>query len=436
LLAKRADSVSQETARRAETFVSWSRICFASAIFARSLLLERRSVPLGLELLVLSGTALASLVFLRRARRGTLTRLDLSLSVLVDVGVCYCALAANIYSPDREYQGLFHLPDPSVMLFLIAVMALRLSPVAVGTGLVAMLVAVEGLAHLDAKLNAVHYHRGELSMVYLLLIAMGLVAYVAASQARKLVWEGALMGSKAASAQAGLELVLREHHHAKSTIAAALSASAHVERQIVNLNRGANPEPQFSEGLKELSADLEVLFAQLGSVRARALSELTAQFDAEPAEVGGAIRDVLSEVGARHRQVSLCMDTASVEREGQSALLVWVCGGRSGLHRLLSNLVVNACEGDGRVGASQVQINTTLTRTLGVETVALCVRDDGPGVPAAWLSGDALASTKPFGSGLGLRLVKGVVEASGGLLLVDNLARGASVTVLLRRAVI
>jgi len=430
-LAKRADDVTQETARRAEAFVNWTRICFACAIFARSLLLEQRSVPLGLELLVLVGTAIVSLSFLRRANRGTLTRLDLSLSVLVDVTVCSCALAANVYRPYSEYRGLFRMPDASVMLALTAVTALRLSPIAVVTGVVAMLIAVRGLASLDMTLNAVRYDGGELSMVYLLLIAMGVVAYFAATHARKLVWEGALMGSKAASAQAGLELVLREHHHAKSTIAAALSASAHVER----LSQAASREPRFDEGLKELSLDLEARFEQLSSVRARALSELTAQFDAEPAAVAEVIRSVLCEVGARHRQVSLRLDSAPGEAEELSSQSVWVCGGRAGLHRLLSNLVVNACEGDGRVGASQVEVNTTLSRALGVETVALCVRDDGPGVPSAWLSGEALTSTKPFGSGLGLRLVKGVVEASGGLLLVDNLARGASVTVLLRRAI-
>jgi C4-dicarboxylate-specific signal transduction histidine kinase len=97
--------------------------------------------------------------------------------------------------------------------------------------------------------------------------------------------------------------------------------------------------------------------------------------------------------------------------------------------------VVNACEGDGRTRARRVEI--LLAPADDADALRIEVCDDGPGFrPAQLASEDQLAlSTKEEGSGLGLVLVRGVVEASAGRVVLSNAAQGgARVTVELARA--
>jgi signal transduction histidine kinase len=79
-------------------------------------------------------------------------------------------------------------------------------------------------------------------------------------------------------------------------------------------------------------------------------------------------------------------------------------------HQIVSNLLINAGEATGGRGAIEVRLERR-DRDLALE-----VHDDGPGVPPARRAGlfEALSSTKPSGSGLGLFSVKSCARLLGG----------------------
>jgi two-component system, NtrC family, C4-dicarboxylate transport sensor histidine kinase DctB len=97
---------------------------------------------------------------------------------------------------------------------------------------------------------------------------------------------------------------------------------------------------------------------------------------------------------------------------------VSLSGGDDVLHRVMVNLLSNACEGNGSERAGEVDVFIACAGGL----VHVEVADDGPGFGAAQLAGPlrAFASTKPGGTGLGLYTSERLVRASGGTLRADN----------------
>lgn len=144
------------------------------------------------------------------------------------------------------------------------------------------------------------------------------------------------------------------------------------------------------------------------------------QVRAEPADLEGLVRGVLDNIAAgTTRQVPL-----TAERPLPT---VWVDMDR--LTQVVTNLVENALRHGG--GTARVSLS-------GVDDGAeLVVEDDGPGVPAElrsrvftrfWTSGDK------GGTGLGLYIVAGVVDAHGGRVSIqDAPGGGARVVVWLPR---
>jgi len=104
---------------------------------------------------------------------------------------------------------------------------------------------------------------------------------------------------------------------------------------------------------------------------------------------------------------------------------VWADADRTA--QVVSNLLENA----QRHGAGRIDVALAHSQRDGVDGVELRVEDEGPGVPEAirsrvftrfWHSGTA------GGSGLGLYIVRGVVEAHGGVVTIaDAPGGGASV---------
>ncbi len=101
-----------------------------------------------------------------------------------------------------------------------------------------------------------------------------------------------------------------------------------------------------------------------------------------------------------------------------------ILGNREALSTALQNLINNAIQVKG--GPTRLEINT---RRADSASVLLEVADDGPGIPAS----DREAVFKPFyttrdlGSGLGLAVVRTVVEAHEGRVWVEPGERGGCV---------
>ncbi|MBA1147336.1 HAMP domain-containing protein [Ectothiorhodospiraceae bacterium WFHF3C12] len=103
------------------------------------------------------------------------------------------------------------------------------------------------------------------------------------------------------------------------------------------------------------------------------------------------------------------------------------------MRQLLNNLVRNALEAGRTVGRYRVTISTRETDGPGGRMVEVQVRDDGPGFADEVLDQlfEPYVTTKPKGTGLGLPIVKKIVEEHSGRISARNAEQGALVTVTL-----
>lgn len=108
-------------------------------------------------------------------------------------------------------------------------------------------------------------------------------------------------------------------------------------------------------------------------------------------------------------------DTFTLEREGFSDLQLWVDGGL--LKQALVNLLINSVQAQTGI-QGKIRVHTKVD---GFD-VTISVGDSGPGfdistVPRVF---EPLVTTKASGTGLGLALVKSVMERHGGLVSAGN----------------
>lgn len=139
------------------------------------------------------------------------------------------------------------------------------------------------------------------------------------------------------------------------------------------------------------------------------------------------ISDVLRELRVRYPDVAFGLSGA------ESSIGVMVSGGVDSLRRIVENLVLNACQGDGERGARRIDVSLEDAPTVG--SIAICVCDDGPGFSAEQLAQPitGFQSSKSEGTGLGLYTAERLVRASGGSMARANRrGGGAEVTIFLR----
>ena len=98
------------------------------------------------------------------------------------------------------------------------------------------------------------------------------------------------------------------------------------------------------------------------------------------------------------------------------------------LRQALHNLLKNALEAIGETRKPQIQITTRAVRVDDIDWVELCVADNGPGLPAdfgeRWF--EPYTTSKSKGTGLGLAVVKKIVEEQGGSVTAQNRAQGGA----------
>jgi signal transduction histidine kinase len=255
---------------------------------------------------------------------------------------------------------------------------------------------------------------GDYTMYAVLLATAVGLALIIAVRTRRLAESGARAAVAAVRAGQGLHTLLRDHHDLRTVV-----SSAQINADL--LARGATGDA-LAEVVGHLREDLGELRAQLDAVKGRALEELAGLEEARPAAADVAAAAVAVALASRFPDIDV-----RVAAGGAPAAMV--AGGEATLRRILANLVVNACEGDGRRGARRVEISA---RPGDGARVVIEIVDDGPGLPAHVLAAapGTAGSTKPAGLGLGLGLVHGLVKASGGTVAWHNRdGGGARVTV-------
>jgi signal transduction histidine kinase len=413
----------ERAANRGECIVGAIRMPFCAVMMARSLAFwgpprgDWVAVVTQWEVALLAVAMAGFVAAFVQAWRGRLTAPWLVASTVADALVCFVSLATNVIWPVPSYAGLLRMPDVGALLMMVFISTLRLTPVAALASGAANLLSLAALVKLDRSLNATQlgYGAPEVTMVVAMVATTAGACWGVAAAARALVRRAALASLRAERARRGLSALLQEHHDVRTLLCA---ARLHLDLlQGEAAGAGAGHAAALGRVLSELEGFVE-------AVKGRALSELAVADGAAPVPLPAVLSGVAEALRARFPQVTLGV-------EALPAATVSIMGGERGLAHVLSGLLLNACEGDGRRAARRVDV-TAVREHLHGDGVRIDVRDDGPGFPDQVLAtrGAAWITTKQAGSGLGLALAKAVVESSGGHFDLGNgTPRGARVSV-------
>jgi signal transduction histidine kinase len=145
------------------------------------------------------------------------------------------------------------------------------------------------------------------------------------------------------------------------------------------------------------------------------------ELELKPIDLNAVTSDVLRLVdGEAHRR--------GVEIEKQfSDNLPFVRGDAIHLQQVLLNLILNGMEAMSESSESNRRL-TMRTACDGKSNAEVAVEDSGPGIPSDRLPRlfDSFFTTKTHGMGLGLSIVRSIVEAHGGRIWAENNASGGA----------
>lgn len=193
---------------------------------------------------------------------------------------------------------------------------------------------------------------------------------------------------------------------------------AHEIRNPLNVI-GTSLQWLFDQG-KQDPADASLFKTMIEKVRAldQILKEMLAfsrpmQFHPQAVDVERALKTVIAFVGKKYQARRLEIV------QNFSAPLPRVWADEEQLQRVLLNLFLNA----GEILPEQGKVEVLARHREGETWVTMTIRDNGPGIPAENLAQifEPFFSTRPEGTGLGLFLVKYILEEMGG----EIEARGA-----------
>ncbi|NVI98751.1 sensor histidine kinase [Myxococcus sp. AM009] len=216
-----------------------------------------------------------------------------------------------------------------------------------------------------------------------------------------------------------LSEILGYHHDIDNALMAAGSAADMLA--VVGAHRPGPGRTEFDDLLRQLNDNLTQIRDMM--MDARNKGRRHAGMEPEPVELTPVLDSVQASVGLRFPDVDI-----QVEVEQPSPpLLALMRGGAPTLRRVVENLVLNACEGNGEEGAARVHIHARVEPLSG--RLEVTITDDGPGFPPGQLSrpAEALYTSKPHATGLGLYTSECLLRASGGMLHRQNADGGGAV---------
>jgi signal transduction histidine kinase len=417
------DKVLDDAVRRGERWMSICRILFALASFATVTTGNwfwngNRPSVRGWLTISLGACCIAfSLWLIGRTLRGPIPRWILGLSVTVDAIMCFMALLGNAQWPSPTYLGNFKSLHCAALVLVIAISGFRLSLLVVWLSVGLNTLSAVTLRYVDTLVLGTAVTFGFWPRLAIYLASAAALALIVARQTRTLVVAGAHDSLRAHRAQQALGTLLQDHHDVRSLLS---SANLNAE----SLRRGLEEDHSQKANLECLRQDLRAVSALVSTLRERALQELTSAGGHLWADPARTVQAVIPLVSRRFPRVR-------IETDVPNDLRVLMAGGATVLERVLLNLLVNACEGDGTRGAASIWVHAR--RIDGM--VHIRVEDDGPGFSDSTLRAPLAhtATSKSEGSGLGLFLVHGLVSASeGSLTLGKRPGGGARVEIVLR----
>jgi signal transduction histidine kinase len=385
------DAAIATAAWQTERWLSRGRLIFYSAIWVRNLAIKDITLGRCLAYSPLLMGILFSLYVLYRLRQPPRGQALWILAASLDILAAYSALIGTVLWHGPDYQGFLWLPETSGVHIATMAAGLRLSPRAAIGGGIASAAGLITLTCIDAAMGVNDGTRA-ISMYAIFTVATTIVAAIIATSTRRLVLRASQVAVRAERAERGLGAVLADCHDARSLLT---SVRVSLDGLARGLDRGAavSPTVKVTEGIRDDLGQIEELV--LG-VNLRALEDLSTAEPPVPVPVVPVVTKVLRQVAERYPGVRShasqdCVETAAL-----------VAGGESALQRVLLNLLSNACEGDGTTRPSAVAVSVLSVAVSA--SVLVRVEDDGPG----------LGTAKPGGLGVGLKVVRGISEASGG----------------------
>ena len=411
--------VVHAAALRGERVVSISRIVFCALVLVRFLGLEQVHTPAPYILNITAlGTAIGySAWLLWRMHLGRTDYRMLAVSVVIDAVGCFASLLQTVLWPGGDhYKGLLTTPDMGALLVIVYCAGFRVWPrlAVLGAGLNFVSYVALVATEMGLRGNQLGYGMAE---VFMFLFVLGSVIVLSVSTARRtlqLVAAGASATVQVDRARRKLAELVREHHDARSVISAAALSSDMMVRALRSDARALKPEDEVRRHAERLREDLDAARKQLGELGEKAYLELTTLGEVERVDTGRVLREAVESLKLRFPELSIKTELAS----GADLLVV---GGAASIQRILYNLISNAREGNGKVGASHVIVRSSKDG----DSVRLFVEDDGPGFGDNKL-GLAPSTTKPTGMGLGLLMTSELLRVSGGSLSTDNLPGGGA----------
>ena len=144
------------------------------------------------------------------------------------------------------------------------------------------------------------------------------------------------------------------------------------------------------------------------------------QINLLPMDLNGLVREVLDLYRSSELKTQILEQLSSGDTR--------IDGDSGRLRQLLHNLLKNALEAVKDVEDSRITVTTRVIDGETVSQVELCVDDNGPGIEAGVLENifEPYISTKPKGSGLGMAIVKKIVEEHGGAISAANREEGGA----------
>ena len=186
--------------------------------------------------------------------------------------------------------------------------------------------------------------------------------------------------------------------------------------------KGASPN---LDEVREILADIRRDDQRASEVirRLRGVLKKT-PFEMIDIDLNETVREVIGFVGAvaRGRDIALKCATTSVELR--------VKGDAVQLQQVILNLIINAMDAISQTEAKQREVN--VTTSLSAACAEIRVSDTGPGMAAGDLKNvfNPFFTTKPQGMGMGLAIVRTIVEAHHGQVSAENqLSGGALFTI-------
>ena len=247
----------------------------------------------------------------------------------------------------------------------------------------------------------------------LLIIVIGVLLVRYTRQSRKL-------------AEAQMNFVATVSHELRTPLTVIRGAAHNLQRGVVqDPERVARYLQLIMDHGNQLSAMVEQVLEYAGATKAPALA--ARQVVAVETILGEAIANATDEIESAHCEVEFTATPA----------LPTVSGDPAALRRAFQNLIANAAKHGGEGG--WIGVAARATNGAAPAAVEVQVTDRGPGIPEPeqreifkpFVRGAAAQSHQVRGSGLGLSLVREIIEAHGGTVAVSS-ATGAGATFTVR----